>query len=260
MWLGVTTLLGALSGWYRLMQRFPDRPEPPLLALRNQSGSLGLVAMNSVLCLSACPSGLRIGIMRIFGPFCRDLFVPWGEIQVSRKSRWFGRTAVLEFGHGLGASLSIPAHVADRLAVATAGTWPEPGPFVEETKSGVGSRVMKQWLLRTTLAAVFLSSRRVLPLRQARHRRSPSPCCSRRSCSVSARSSNTFAKATLELLCSRMTALGPALAPGTSCISPTQTARHLAGQAKGHRNRCPLWAEQDHPGPGLQKVYCALSL
>jgi hypothetical protein len=65
MWFSVTTLLGLLSGWYSLMRRFPDRPESPLLTLRNLSGSLGLAGMQRVLTVSVCPSGLRVGIMRL---------------------------------------------------------------------------------------------------------------------------------------------------------------------------------------------------
>jgi len=97
MWFGVTTMLGALSGWYALMNRYPDRPESPMLVLRHQSGSFGFVGMSRILVLSACPSGLRIGMMRIFGPFCRDFFVPWDEIRVRRKDRVLWRTAILEF-------------------------------------------------------------------------------------------------------------------------------------------------------------------
>jgi hypothetical protein len=39
--------------------------------------------------LSPCSSGLRLGIVRLFGPFCRDFLVPWDEISVVRKDRFF---------------------------------------------------------------------------------------------------------------------------------------------------------------------------
>jgi hypothetical protein len=78
LWFAVTTLLGVMSNWFVLAQRYPDRKEEALLTLRGQSGSMGLgVRMNHILKISVCPSGLRIGMSRVFGPFCRDFFVPW---------------------------------------------------------------------------------------------------------------------------------------------------------------------------------------
>ena len=41
--------------------------------------------MQGILKIGVCPSGLRIGIMRAFGPFSRNFFVPWEEIKVERK-------------------------------------------------------------------------------------------------------------------------------------------------------------------------------
>jgi hypothetical protein len=155
MWFSVTTLLGMLSGWYSLMSRFPDRSEFPLLTLRNLSGSLGLVGMQRVLALSVCSSGLRVGIMRLFGPFCRDFFVPWEMIQVRRKDRLLWRTATLEFGAQSYPRLSIPDEVANRLARSASNRWPEPGPFPEESDTQALSRIAKQWLARSGLAAAF---------------------------------------------------------------------------------------------------------
>ena len=35
----------------------------------------------------ACASGLRVSKNRIFGPFCRCIFLPWGEMSARRS--WF---------------------------------------------------------------------------------------------------------------------------------------------------------------------------
>ena len=110
--------------------------------------------MRGVLNISACPSGLRIGIMKIFGVFCRDFFVPWREIRVERRDGFFGQTAELKFGDALG-KLSISGHVADRLARSASGRWPEAGPFPEETKSQAFAAVAKQWAVLTCFAAFF---------------------------------------------------------------------------------------------------------
>jgi hypothetical protein len=96
-WLAITTTLGIFSGWFLLMWKYPDRKEEAaLLQLKRQSGSMGLgVAMQGILKIGVCPSGLRIGMMRALGPLCRDFLVPWDEITVKRKNRLFGRVAAI---------------------------------------------------------------------------------------------------------------------------------------------------------------------
>ena len=154
-WLAVTMLLSILSGWFRLMERYPDRAEDALAVLKNQSGSLGAVSMRSILNLSVCPSGLRIGIMRIFGPFSRDFFVPWNEITVTRGDRFFWKVAKLSLGQPSMGKLTVFADVADRMARAAGNHWPEPGSFPEEGGGQALSRIAKQWLFMTAFAAAF---------------------------------------------------------------------------------------------------------
>jgi hypothetical protein len=124
MWLAITTMLGFMSGWFALVAAFPDQPEIASLKMKGQSGIMGQipVSMRGVLDFAVCPSGLRIGINRIFGPFSRPLFVPWAAIGVERKRRLFGEAAVLRFAGG---RLTIDAHLANRLAQASHGKWPE---------------------------------------------------------------------------------------------------------------------------------------
>lgn len=127
MWLGVTALLGLLSGWFSLMRIYPDTPEPSLLKLGGQSGWMGPLAvnMNSVLTLSACASGLRVDIMRLLGPFSSNLFVPWKEIRAERRKRLFIQTVTLSFGSPVVGTLDLRAEVADKLAAAAGVRWPE---------------------------------------------------------------------------------------------------------------------------------------
>jgi len=154
MWFAITTILSVLSGWYVLMRKYPDRNETPVLRLRFQSGSMGVgVHMRGLLRLDVCPSGLRVGILRIFGVFNRDFFVPWSEIRIERKDRYFWKLARLRLGNV--GNLTIFAHVADRLARSLPGRWPEQGAFPEETKKQAGASVLKMWALATCLAALF---------------------------------------------------------------------------------------------------------
>ena len=154
-WLFVTILLGQLSGWYDLMRRYPDKAETPLLQLRNLSGMMGIVSIGRILKIAVCPSGLRIGIMKIFGVFSRDFFVPWQEIKVVRKDRFFWQSAVLRFGE-IG-TLSIPAYVADKLARSAEGHWPEMGTVPQATNWQTFKAVAKLWFLSTTCAATFFT-------------------------------------------------------------------------------------------------------
>lgn len=158
MWLTVTTILSVLSGWFRLMAQFPNQEMEPLLRLRRQSGSMGVgVSMQGILTLSVCATGLRVGIQRVFGPFCRDFFVPWAELSVTRKSFLFSQVAKLQFGNPVIGSLTIPAHVADSLARAELRRWPELGPFPERTRRDTLRRLLIQWAVPTCFAALFFT-------------------------------------------------------------------------------------------------------
>jgi hypothetical protein len=156
LWLVVTTVLALISGWFHLMKAYPNQDEDPIFRVRGQSGSMGLGArLNGILSLSACPSGLRVAMLRVFGPFCRDFLVPWGEITVVRTQGLFGPAAKLRFGNPTVGTLTIQGQVANRLARAARASWPEPGPFPEETPAALRRRVLREWAVYTTLAATF---------------------------------------------------------------------------------------------------------
>lgn len=162
LWLTVTTILAVLSGWFRLMARYPNQIAEPLLRARGQSGSMGLgVSMHGILTLSVCHLGLRVGIMRLFGPFCRDFFIPWEAISITRKNVLFWRVAKLQFGSPGVGSLTIPAHIANKLASAVMGRWPETGPFPEEKHRDTFRRLLTQWAVITCVAALFFT---IVPL------------------------------------------------------------------------------------------------
>ncbi|MPZ34968.1 MAG: hypothetical protein GEV13_29005 [Rhodospirillales bacterium] len=137
LWLTITTILGLLSGWFQLMAIYPNQTVEPILRVRFQSGAVGGIPMRDILTLDVCSSGLRVGMMRVLGPFCRDFFVPWESIVVVRKPALFWPVAVLQFGNPVVGTLRVSARVADRLARAAMGRWPEVGPFPENKRSGI---------------------------------------------------------------------------------------------------------------------------
>ena len=165
MWITVTTLLGFLSGWFVLMRTYPDRAEAPLQSFSMQSGSMNLVGMRSVLKLSPCASGLRLGMMRLLGPFCRDFLVPWNEISITRKDQFLMKVAQLSFGRPAIGKLTISVDVADRLARAAGGHWPETELSPERSEGAAVSRIIKRWILSTVFAAAFfiLATHLILP-------------------------------------------------------------------------------------------------
>jgi hypothetical protein len=151
-------LLGLLSGWFSLMANFADQTAEPILRIRGQSGTMGLgVRMNGILTLSVCPSGLRVGMMRLFGPFCRNFFVPWESMAIIRKTTLFWPVVELLFGNPVVGKLSVSVHVADRMARAAMGRWPEAGPFPVETRGDVFRRLLIQWGVATSFAALFFT-------------------------------------------------------------------------------------------------------
>jgi len=155
LWFLVTTFLGAFSGWYTLMTKYPDRTEEPILRIRGLSGSMGGVGMRGILSLSACPSGLRVHLMRLFGLFCRDFFVPWQDIHARRTKVWFSSMVELQFGTPPVGRLRIPANAATRLATAASERWPVLGEPQAENRGEILKGTLKQWALFSSVAALF---------------------------------------------------------------------------------------------------------
>jgi hypothetical protein len=158
MWLGATSLLGLISGWYFLAARFPDQPEEPLFRLNGLSGSMGLgVSFSRILTISVCRSGLRIAMWRVFGPFCRPFFVPWGSLTVTRKTVLFMPVVRLGFDDVPLGRLTIARSAANRLARAAGEDWPERSPIPNPTAGEVARLLLIQWALATGLAATFFT-------------------------------------------------------------------------------------------------------
>jgi hypothetical protein len=149
-----SALLAYLSGWFRLVDQYPDQPEKPLLRVRWQSGTLGRNGgARGTLTLSACPSGLRVGVPRVMAPFCRPLFVPWEHLTIVRENTLLGPIAKLQFGNPV-STIPISAYAANRLARAAGKRWPEAGPIPEERGAYV-REILVVWAIGTSLPVLF---------------------------------------------------------------------------------------------------------
>jgi hypothetical protein len=162
MWILATTIIGAASGWFALQKRYPATPGPALLTMRFMSAGMRAsgvplpASFAGMLTLSACASGLRVSMWRVFGPFCRPFLVPWDEIRVETRTGFLMPQAVLRFGDPAVAAMTLEMQVWQRLA-ESAGH--DPGiPQSERLDAGGLVRLMLiQWLVVTSLAAAFFS-------------------------------------------------------------------------------------------------------
>lgn len=159
-WLAVGSLLGLLSGWYGLMRRYPDRRETPIIRFGSQSGSMGAIGVNlsGILRLAACPSGLRVSMWRMFGPFSRSFLVPWREIRAEPYTAFFTPMVRLDFGNPGSGELRIQAWTWERLAAAARGRAaagvPPALPRVSEGRRVRGFLI--QWAMGTAAASAAL--------------------------------------------------------------------------------------------------------
>jgi len=125
LWFLIVTLLGAASGWRKLEARFPDHPDEEVATFKMASGVMGAVRMNNVLTFTACRSGMRVSIWKAFGPQNSAFLVPWEQLTVRRQRLLFEEIAILDLGSPRVATLKIRSVLADKLALASDGRWPE---------------------------------------------------------------------------------------------------------------------------------------
>lgn len=158
MWLAISTLLGFFSGWFGLQRHYRPRDEPALLTLRGRSGSMGMgVALNGILTLSACPSGLRISIWKIFGPFQRPLFIPWTDIRTTSSRSFLVSTVKLTFGTPPVGTLKIDACSWERLhhTADNSGAEGLPSALPSVSKGAAGRVMVLQWAVATLAGGCF---------------------------------------------------------------------------------------------------------
>jgi hypothetical protein len=134
MWIGITSLLGRLSGWNALARAFPDTPDRPVDTLRFRSARMGVVNYSSCLRLDICPTGLRVSVLRLLGPFQRSFFVPWNQISVEPGFDLLIRAVRLTFGPRGEGSLTISRGTFDRIAANSPCRRPEAFPSLIATK------------------------------------------------------------------------------------------------------------------------------
>jgi hypothetical protein len=158
MWLLITTILGFISGWFSLQRRYASGDENAVFTLRGRSGSMGMgVALNGIITLGTCPSGLRISIWKIFAPFQRPILIPCKDIRATPSRSLFAPATQLSFGAPEIGRLKIDARSWERLrnaaAELNARDIPPAPPHV--TKATTAKAMLLQWAVVTLGAGCF---------------------------------------------------------------------------------------------------------
>lgn len=113
-WMGICVLLGLMSGWRGLANRYETRSEPPSQS-ETVYAMLGLVSYKGVLELASTPEGLDMRVMALFRAGHPPLRIPWQVIGVEGEHiGLFGQQTKVRLGNG-GPLLRVPSEVWAKL-------------------------------------------------------------------------------------------------------------------------------------------------
>jgi hypothetical protein len=93
LWLGVSTLLSLVGGWFALSQHYRAAQDIQGQKFRMTSGSVGWsgfipVGYGNCLIATVGDSGLRLGVFFLFRLFHPTLFIPWSAMESVEQKRW----------------------------------------------------------------------------------------------------------------------------------------------------------------------------
>jgi hypothetical protein len=160
-WTIICSVLGAFAGWYGLAEAYRDRDERAFLKIGFQSAAMGSglkVSMGGILTFSACPSGLRVSIWRVFGPFSKPFLVPWAEVRARRQKGPILFGAVLTLGHPQIGSLVINARTWNRLAKSARDHDIQIEPIARLSMRQLVVAILLQWAIAAAFLSFFLFS------------------------------------------------------------------------------------------------------
>ncbi len=123
-WLTYGWWFGRACGVRALARSYPDRREAAVVTLRWRMADLnGWVV--SGLKLSACQTGLRVKVPRIFVPFDRSFLVPWDDIETPPQADVPFDEVRLIFGSPKVGYLTLERRAWERLSKPFAETLPK---------------------------------------------------------------------------------------------------------------------------------------
>jgi hypothetical protein len=132
LWLGVTFLLSYISGWaflaehYRAARPFTGRYES---VRSSQMGPLGpFGGARNALNVGVDPAGLHLRMFILFRLNCRDLFIPWRDITVSRGKSLFMDYVEFHFRQSPKIRVRIYGKAGEVIRALAGPAWPVEAP------------------------------------------------------------------------------------------------------------------------------------
>jgi hypothetical protein len=132
MWLTVTWLLSYVSGWaflarhYRAARPFAGRYERIRASQMGPLGPFG--GARNALYVAIDPQGLHLRMFILFRVNCRDLFIPWGEITVTRGRSFFMDFVEFHFRQAPRIGVRIFGKAGDVIKALAGPAWPAETP------------------------------------------------------------------------------------------------------------------------------------
>ena len=131
-WLAVTFLLSYISGWaflarhYRAAQPFAGRYERIRSSQMGPRGPFG--SARNALYAGVDPQGLHLRMFILFRLNCRDLFIPWPDITVTRGKSFFTDFVELHFRQAPKIGLRIYGKAGGMIKTLAGPAWPAEAP------------------------------------------------------------------------------------------------------------------------------------
>jgi hypothetical protein len=106
MWIGVVSLLGAMSGWRGMAAAFPAVQDPTAQRFSFGSASIGWrgfpVSYKSILTVDVGDYGIGLSVMRMFGFNHPPMSIPWQAVESCQQgfyAFWTGVMRMFGFNH-----------------------------------------------------------------------------------------------------------------------------------------------------------------
>lgn len=131
-WLAVTYLLSYISGWaflaryYRAVRPFDGRYERIRASQMGPLGPFG--GARNALYVGIDPQGLHLRMFILFRINCRDLFIPWADISVTRGRSFFQDFVEFHFRQAPKISVRIFGKAGDVIKAVAGEAWPAEAP------------------------------------------------------------------------------------------------------------------------------------
>ena len=116
MWIAVSATLARVSGWTKLVERFPAPDEPEGERILWTSAQLGGVSFRSCLNMTLAASGLHLVPSLLFRLFMPPMLVPWNEVHFEGFTKMlFFELACFRLGGAEGPVLCVFTSLGERL-------------------------------------------------------------------------------------------------------------------------------------------------